>query len=84
QEEIHCWVTACATGEEAYSLAILLDEAIARSNKPVIFKIFATDIDKTALDKATQGIYPHTITNDVNPERLERYFVRKDSSVRYR
>ena len=81
QEEIRCWVTACATGEEAYSLAILLDEAIARSNKATRFKIFATDIDKTALDKATQGIYPQTITNDVNPERLERYFVRKDSSL---
>ena len=81
QEEIRCWVTACATGEEAYSLAILLDEAIARIDKPVRFKIFATDIDKAALDKATQGIYPQTITNDVNPERLERYFVRKDNSL---
>ena len=78
QEELRCWVTACATGEEAYSLAILLDEAVNKSEKPVRFKIFATDIDKAALEKATQGIYPQTITNNVNPERLERYFVRKD------
>ncbi len=81
QEELRCWVTACATGEEAYSLAILLEEAIALSEKPVRFKIFATDIDKAALEKATLGIYPQTITKDINPERLERYFVRKDNSL---
>ncbi|MEM9273776.1 MAG: chemotaxis protein CheB [Cyanobacteria bacterium P01_F01_bin.143] len=80
-EELRCWVTACATGEEAYSLAILLEEAIAQSDKPVRFKIFATDIDKLALEKATLGIYPQTISKDINPERLERYFVRKDSSL---
>ena len=80
-EELRCWVTACATGEEAYSLAILLEEAIAESEKPVRFKIFATDIDKSALEKATQGIYPRTISKDINPERLEKYFVRKDSSL---
>ena len=80
QEEIRCWVTACATGEEAYSLAILLDEAVNRANKPIKFRIFATDIDKSALEKATQGIYSHTITNDINPERLERYFFRKENS----
>ncbi|MEM9510807.1 MAG: chemotaxis protein CheB, partial [Cyanobacteria bacterium P01_E01_bin.35] len=78
-EELRCWVTACATGEEAYSLAILLEEAIALSQKQVRFKIFATDIDKSALEKATQGIYPQTISKDINPERLERYFVRKDN-----
>ena len=80
QEEIRCWVTACATGEEAYSLAILLDEAVEQADKAVRYKIFATDIDKSALEKATQGIYPHTITNDINPERLERYFLRRDNS----
>ncbi|MEO0970550.1 MAG: chemotaxis protein CheB, partial [Cyanobacteria bacterium J06639_18] len=80
KEELRCWVTACATGEEAYSLAILLDEAVAKSDKPVRFKIFATDIDKVALEKATQGIYPQTIANDVSSQRLERYFVRKDNS----
>ncbi len=80
-EEIRCWVTACATGEEAYSLAILLDEAVAKYNQPVRFKIFATDIDKVALEKATQGIYPQTIKNNINPERIERYFIKKDNSL---
>lgn len=79
-EELRFWVTACATGEEAYSLAILLDEAIERLEKPIRFKIFATDIDKVALEKATQGIYPETVANDVTAERLQRYFIQKDQS----
>ncbi|MGL5832039.1 MAG: chemotaxis protein CheB, partial [Waterburya sp.] len=76
--ELRCWVTACATGEEAYTLAMLLDEAITRENKPVKFKIFATDIDEVALAKATQGIYPQTIVQELSSDRLERYFVPKD------
>ncbi|AFY55002.1 PAS domain S-box [Rivularia sp. PCC 7116] len=80
-EELRCWVTACATGEEAYSLAILFDEAVTKSDKPIRFKIFATDIDKAALEKATQGIYPLTINKNINPERLERYFLRKDNCL---
>jgi two-component system, chemotaxis family, CheB/CheR fusion protein len=76
--ELRCWVTACATGEEAYTLAILLDEAITRADRPVRFKIFATDIDEVALAKATQGIYPQTIVQELSGDRLERYFVPKD------
>jgi chemotaxis methyl-accepting protein methylase/signal transduction histidine kinase/chemotaxis response regulator CheB len=79
-EELRFWVTACATGEEAYSLAILLDEAVEQLDKQVRIKIFATDLDKEALEKATQGIYPETIINDVTPERLQRYFIRKEQS----
>lgn len=79
-EELRCWVTACATGEEAYSLAILLDEAAEKLDSPFRFKIFATDIDKVALEKATQGIYSENITNDIGIERLERYFIKKDKS----
>ena len=76
--ELRCWVAACATGEEAYSLAILLDEAIAHSPKQIRFKIFATDIDRTALAKATAGIYPQTIADHLSDEHLEKYFIRKD------
>jgi two-component system, chemotaxis family, CheB/CheR fusion protein len=77
--ELRCWVTACATGEEAYTLAMLLDEAIARTDKPIRFKIFATDIDEVALAKATQGIYPQTIVQKLSSDRLERYFIQKDN-----
>lgn len=80
ESELRLWVTACATGEEAYSLAILLDEAITLSKKPIRFKIFATDIDQMALEIATQGIYSESISNEIEPERLERYFIKKDQS----
>ena len=76
--ELRCWVVACATGEEAYSLAILLDEAIASSQKQIKFKIFATDIDRIALAKASQGVYPDTITDSLSNEHIEKYFIRKD------
>jgi two-component system, chemotaxis family, CheB/CheR fusion protein len=79
-EELRFWVTACATGEEAYSLAMLVDEAIEKVDKQVRFKIFATDIDKEALEKATLGIYPETILHDITADRLQRYFVRKEQS----
>ena len=73
-ESLRFWVTACATGEEAYSLAILLDEARRRLNQSVQLKIFATDIDEVALEKASQGVYPKTISKDISPERLQQYF----------
>ncbi len=81
ETDIRCWVTACATGEEAYSLAMLLDEAINKSGKSIKFKIFATDIDKLALEKATQGIYSSMASNNISNQLLERYFIRKDNSL---
>ena len=80
EEELRFWVTACSTGEEAYSLAILIDEAISQSNKQVKTKIFATDIDCLALEKAAQGNYPETIANELTQERLQKYFIRKGKS----
>ncbi len=78
QEELRFWVTACSTGEEAYSLAILVNEALVDSDKELKVKIFATDIDRTALEKASVGIYPQSISNDITPERLRRYFIAQD------
>ena len=79
-QELRFWVTACATGQEAYSLAIILDEAVQKARKKLKIKIFATDVNKEALKKATQGIYPLTIANEMSRERLKRYFVKKDQS----
>ena len=79
--ELRCWVAACATGEEAYSLAMLLDEAIADSQKQIRLKIFATDLDRIALAKATEGIYPDTIADSLSQEHLEKYFIRKDDKL---
>ena len=74
QEQLRIWISACATGEEAYSMAILVDEAISHSQKPIQVKIFATDIDSNALEKTARGIYARSIKNDLSPERLEKYF----------
>ena len=73
-EQLRIWVSACATGEEAYSMAILVDEAIARADKPIKVKIFATDIDTEALEIAASGKYSRKIDNHLSPERLEKYF----------
>ncbi len=77
-EQFRIWVTACATGEEAYSMAILVDEVIAQLGKHLNVKIFATDIDNTALAKASEGIYPESIAIDLSRRRLEKYFILRD------
>lgn len=77
QQQFRVWVSACATGEEAYSMAILIDEAIHRANKSVQVKIFATDLDANALEIAAQGTYPESIINDISPDRLQRYFIQE-------
>ena len=80
EAELRFWVTACSTGEEAYSLAILVHEALQDSDKNIQVKIFATDIDRAALDKASQGIYPTAIATDIGQERLQKFFIAKDNS----
>jgi two-component system, chemotaxis family, CheB/CheR fusion protein len=75
EQPIRCWVTACATGEEVYSLAILMKEEIARSGKNLELKIFATDIDRLALERASAGVYGDHILADVGEARIRRYFI---------
>jgi two-component system CheB/CheR fusion protein len=73
---LRAWVTACSTGEEAYSLAIIFKEALEKmkNNRNISLQIFATDIDKDAIEKARKGIYSQNIACDVSPERLKRFF----------
>ena len=77
--ELRFWITACSTGEEAYSLAILVYEAIERADKNLRVKIFATDIDRVALSKASHGIYATSIARDIGSERLHTYFIARDN-----
>jgi two-component system, chemotaxis family, CheB/CheR fusion protein len=77
-------VPGCATGEEAYSLAILIAEEAARRKLSVPVQIFATDLDEGALATARQGLYPHAIEADVSDERLQRFFVKDGSQYRIR
>lgn len=74
EREVRVWVAGCSTGEEAYSLAILLDEAFQNSGHVRRFKIFATDVDASALADASPGHYTSLIERDVSPARLKRYF----------
>lgn len=76
---IRAWITGCATGEEAYSIAILFSEAMDTLKKHLDVQIFATDINVKAIDYARQGTYPESIVADVSEERLKHYFVKKDS-----
>ncbi len=76
-EEFRAWVAGCATGEEAYSLAILVQECIDALKKPVPVRIFATDVHRASLDFAGMGQYSEASLADVGPERLARFFVRK-------
>jgi two-component system CheB/CheR fusion protein len=72
---IRIWVPGCATGEEAYSLAILLLEEIFKHDIRPDIQIFASDLDTKALAVAREGCYPKTISADVSEERLRRFFV---------
>ncbi|EAZ91969.1 chemotaxis protein CheB [Crocosphaera chwakensis] len=73
-EQLRIWISACATGEEAYSMAIVVDEVLQTIDKTIQVKIFATDLDSRALQVAADGVYPDTIANDISPKRLKRYF----------
>jgi two-component system CheB/CheR fusion protein len=79
-EPIRVWVPGCSTGEEAYSLAILLREALTQLNKPCPVHVFATDLDDRAIDTARAGRYPMGIAADVNPEHLRRFFTPEDGA----
>ncbi|MFB9864594.1 CheR family methyltransferase [Rufibacter immobilis] len=85
-DTVRVWVAGCSTGEEAYSLAILLLECIEQN--PAIqhlkVQIFASDIDPDAIDRARQGYYPESIAADVSMERLKRYFVKQDNQYHVR
>jgi len=83
-EAVRCWVPGCATGEEAYSLAILIDEILSESGHRREAQIFATDLDATAIDVARAGTYPSGIATDLSPERLRRCFTREDDAYRVR
>jgi two-component system CheB/CheR fusion protein len=79
-EPLRVWVSACSTGEEAYSIAILFAEAFSRLQRWPSLKIFATDIEQEYLDHASAGVYPETIAAEVSAERLERFFVHRGGS----
>ena len=81
-DTVRAWVTACASGEEAYTLAMLISEEAERVGKSLEVKIFATDTADKSLALARAGVFPGGIEGDVSPERLERFFERDEHTYR--
>lgn len=79
-DAVRVWVPGCATGEEAYSLAILLREHMDGLNVFPRVQLFATDIDESAISTARSGRYPATLLAGLSPERRERFFSRSENS----
>jgi two-component system, chemotaxis family, CheB/CheR fusion protein len=77
---VRVWVPGCATGEEAYSMAMALLEGTGRTDKPPTIQVFGTDVSPKVIDRARAGIYPESIAADVAPERLARFFVKRDGT----
>jgi two-component system CheB/CheR fusion protein len=74
ENPLRIWVPACATGEEVYTMTILVFEAFERAEKPVTAQVFASDIDEGSLKVAREGVYPKSIENDISANRLARFF----------
>ncbi|MCP4196780.1 MAG: chemotaxis protein CheR, partial [Proteobacteria bacterium] len=81
-QAIRVWTPGCSTGEEVYSIAILLQEYMAELQESLPIQIFATDIDERAIETARAGVYPENIVTDVSPERLRRFFSKKETTYR--
>jgi len=84
--EIRAWVPGCSTGEEAYSLAMLVTESrdAFKESSGLNLRIYATDVNPDAVEAAREGSYPFNIEADVAPERLERFFIKEDRNYRVR
>jgi two-component system CheB/CheR fusion protein len=81
-DPVRVWAAGCATGEEAYSLAMLLHEAMSKKGLATDFQVFATDIDERAIAAAREGIYPEAIFTDVDPGLIRRYFTKEGAQYR--
>ncbi|HKV98771.1 MAG TPA: chemotaxis protein CheB [Vicinamibacterales bacterium] len=81
-EPIRVWVPGCATGQEAYSVAISIVESLGNSRLTTPIQVFATDLSDAAIASARAGLYPHAIETDLSPERLRRFFVREAHGYR--
>jgi two-component system CheB/CheR fusion protein len=83
-EPLRLWSVGCATGEEAYSLAILLLEELTRRKCSIPIQIFASDLHERSLQRAREGFYPGDIETDVSQERLRAFFEKEDGGFRVR
>ena len=82
EEPVRIWIPGCATGEEAYSVAISLLEYLGDRSAGLQIQIFATDVSEASIEHARAGAYPDNITADVSAERLRRFFTKTDGRYR--
>ncbi len=76
-ERVRVWIPGCSTGEEVYSIAMIIQEYIDKSGKHLEIQLFGTDIDDDAINTARTATYPSTIVTNINPDRLKRFFTKK-------
>jgi len=81
-DPVRVWVPGCSTGEEAYSIVMLLQEQAGSAKRNVSAQVFATDIDTEAIERARSAVYPGSISADVSPDRLERFFIQNGDTYR--
>jgi len=81
-QALRIWVVGCSTGEEAYSLAIILRDAIMASRRDIKLQVFASDIDVQAIAVAREGLYSLSIKDEISADRLARYFVQEEGGYR--
>jgi len=81
-DPLRVWVPGCSTGEEAYSIAMLALEQVSAAKRNVPIQVFATDIDAEAIERARAAVYPDSISADVTPERLDRFFAQDGATYR--
>lgn len=81
-DSLRIWVPACATGEEAYSIAMMLLEIIEKQPTQIPVQIFATDLSSLAIGKARVGVYTKQELENVSPNRIQRFFIKSDGSFR--
>ncbi len=83
-QTLRVWVSGCSTGEEAYSIAMLLLERLDEPATPQVVQVFATDIDSRAIAVARAGVYATSLTADLSPERLARHFTPEPGGLAHR
>jgi len=83
-QSLRVWIAGCSTGEETYSLAMLLREQLTAAKRNTKLQIFASDVDPDAVATAREGLYPAAIEADVSPERLDRFFTKEGHNYRVR
>ncbi len=81
-ETFRIWIAGCSTGEEAYSIAILVRELMNKTRQEFKVQFYSTDLDDDAIGKARAGLYPLNIAQDVTPERLRHFFIKEENGYR--